>query len=374
MHFLLALISLAGLWQGTLNAPGIGKRPREMTITKNASGYSVSIHSVTETDVPIVTHNVTIHGSTIVMTFDENTDPWMDYHRIYTAQLSADGKTISGTWADVDPKGPKAPMVFQRTTHFSINHHFEKADTYLTVENSVKDEVIDWGGTGRSVLLLAGAGVTARGFGEIVPDLIKKYHVYSMTRRGFGNSSKPPYVAANYNANRLGEDVLAVMNALHLQKPVLIGHSLAGEEMSYIAKHAPEKVSALVYLDAGYWYAFDLGVPSPTPDPTAPPGAPGAALMNALLADPQQFKPPFNVPILAFYAHPHRQYPGQPKDEAFEDYDAKQIAALRQQPNVKVVVIPNADHFVYVSNKDEVLRDINAFIATLQQAKGDSGR
>ena len=37
---------------------------------------------------------------------------------------------------------------------------------------------------------------------------------------------------ANYNAERLGDDVLAVVSALHLSRPILAGHSLAGEELS----------------------------------------------------------------------------------------------------------------------------------------------
>ena len=34
-------------------------------------------------------------------------------------------------------------------------------------------------------------------------------------------------------------------------------------------------------------------------------------------------------------------------------------------PAAKIVVIPNADHFVFVSNRDEVLREVDAFIGAL---------
>lgn len=34
-------------------------------------------------------------------------------------------------------------------------------------------------------------------------------------------------------------------------------------------------------------------------------------------------------------------------------------------PSAKVVRIPNADHFIFRSNEAEVIRDMNAFIATL---------
>ena len=46
--------------------------------------------------------------------------------------------------------------------------------------------------------------------------------------------------------------------------------------------------------------------------------------------------------------------------------DSKQIAAFKKgQPKAQVIVIPHANHFVYISNKDEVLRDINVFVANL---------
>jgi pimeloyl-ACP methyl ester carboxylesterase len=45
--------------------------------------------------------------------------------------------------------------------------------------------------------------------------------------------------------------VLAVCDSLKLNRPVLIGHSIAGEELSSIGSRHPEKVAGLIYLDAG---------------------------------------------------------------------------------------------------------------------------
>jgi pimeloyl-ACP methyl ester carboxylesterase len=53
-----------------------------------------------------------------------------------------------------------------------------------------------------------------------------------MTRmRGIERTSG--YVA-NYRADRLGDDVLAVIEALKLDRPILVGHSVAGEELSSV--------------------------------------------------------------------------------------------------------------------------------------------
>jgi pimeloyl-ACP methyl ester carboxylesterase len=126
----------------------------------------------------------------------------------------------------------------------------------VPVEKDVKLEVLDWGGTGRPLILLAGLGGTAHGFDEFARKLTVSYHVYGITRRGFGASSRPPATVNNYSAKRLGDDVLAVSDFLGLNRPVLVGHSIAGEELSSIGSRHPEKVAGLIYLDAVSGYAL----------------------------------------------------------------------------------------------------------------------
>ena len=128
--------------------------------------------------------------------------------------------------------------------------------TFITVDKNVKLEVIDWGGSGRPLVLLAGLGADAHAFDTFAPRLTETYHVYGITRRGFGASSHPEPANGNYSADRLGDDVLAVVDSLRLNRPVLVGHSIAGEELSSIGSRYPDKVAGLVYLDAGYSYAY----------------------------------------------------------------------------------------------------------------------
>jgi non-heme chloroperoxidase len=126
----------------------------------------------------------------------------------------------------------------------------------VTVEQGVQLEVLDWGGTGRPLIFLAGAGDTAHRFDGFAPQFIKHHHVYGITRRGFGASSRPAPANGNYSADHLGDDVLAVMKVLHIDRPVLVGHSIAGQELSSIGSRFPDKVSGLIYLDAATGFAF----------------------------------------------------------------------------------------------------------------------
>jgi pimeloyl-ACP methyl ester carboxylesterase len=130
------------------------------------------------------------------------------------------------------------------------------ATRFVTVEKGVRLEVLDWGGSGRPMVLLPGGGDTAHVFDDFAPELTPSFHVYGITRRGFGESG---FSAEDWGADRLGDDVLAVLDALDLKKPVLVGHSLGGEELSSVATRHPSRVAALVYLEAGYPYAFDNG-------------------------------------------------------------------------------------------------------------------
>jgi non-heme chloroperoxidase len=124
---------------------------------------------------------------------------------------------------------------------------------FVTVDKNVSLEVLDWGGSGRPIVLLAGLGNTAHVFDDFAPKLAGTYHVYGVTRRGFGASSAP---ASGYSADRLGDDVIAIIDSLKLSGAVLAGHSIAGEELSSVGTRHPEKVSGLIYLEAAYPYAF----------------------------------------------------------------------------------------------------------------------
>jgi pimeloyl-ACP methyl ester carboxylesterase len=72
---------------------------------------------------------------------------------------------------------------------------------FVTVDEDVRLEVLDWGGSGRPITLLAGGANTAHVFDDFAPKLTAHYHVYGITRRGFGASG---YSSTDHPADRLG--------------------------------------------------------------------------------------------------------------------------------------------------------------------------
>src|SRR5262245_7470811 len=125
-----------------------------------------------------------------------------------------------------------------------ISHAALHQSQFVSVDRDIRLEVLDWGGHGLTLVFLAGLGHTAHVFDEFAPRFVSKFRVVGITRRGFGASSRP---SVGFGAQRLSEDVIAVMDALHLDRPVLVGHSIAGEELSYIAARDGNRIAGLVY-------------------------------------------------------------------------------------------------------------------------------
>jgi pimeloyl-ACP methyl ester carboxylesterase len=94
---------------------------------------------------------------------------------------------------------------------------------------------------------LAGSGRTAHIYDEFAHKLRATCHVYAITRRGFGASSRP---STGYDDQRLADDVLEVLNQLKLVKPVLVGHSLAGGELTTLGSQHADRLAGLVFLEA----------------------------------------------------------------------------------------------------------------------------
>ncbi len=115
--------------------------------------------------------------------------------------------------------------------------------------NGIKMQYLDWGGKGDVLLLLAGLGNDAHVFDDFATKFTDRFRVIGLTRRGFGESDKPP---TGYDTATRVEDIRRFLDQMKIKKVSLIGHSMAGDEMTVFASLYPKRVRKLVYLDAAY--------------------------------------------------------------------------------------------------------------------------
>jgi non-heme chloroperoxidase len=67
--------------------------------------------------------------------------------------------------------------------------------------------------------------------------------VRGVSRRGFGASTVPEN---GYDVPRLGLDILRVLDALQIPRAIFVGHSIAGEELTWLGSEHPDRVLGLV--------------------------------------------------------------------------------------------------------------------------------
>ena len=292
----------------------------------------------------------------------------------------------------------------------------------VKVEENVSIEVLDWGGSGRALVLLAQLSQTAHIYDEWATTLARDYHVIGITRRGFGGA---PATSEKYSTERLATDILAVLEAEHLRSPILVGHGVAGEELSWIGANAPGRVSGLVYLDAAYdrtnvgaeariaqripsrpprpedmqsvqsvtaWMSRGVGGRIPesevrqlaevAPDGRVlgqriPPGIQQAVLQQLVTVDPSRIR----VPVLAIYAkrtspasQPGCQGDQEPpvREACQELYDWMTAQLVRSEALFKtipsraqVIEMPDASSFIFLSHDAEIRQALAAFVSEL---------
>jgi pimeloyl-ACP methyl ester carboxylesterase len=289
---------------------------------------------------------------------------------------------------------------------------------FVAVAPGVSLEVLDWGGTGPAVVFLSGLQDVAHGFDDFAPSFTDQYHVVGVTRRGYGASSQAP---TGYDVATRVADLRAVLDSLQLSKVALVGHSIAGDELTAFAGAYPERVSHLVYLDAAYDHsgieALIAGWPAPPPMLAADSASPKAVRAYLLRAFGQHIPEAqlraigrydasdhlvgnvtptaIDSQMLAGCGHPNYRpihapalvidavvdsapqlFPnwstmdstnraaGLSVTKLLQAWEATERARLhRELPSAKVLGLHGANHYVFDSNRSEVTKAMRAFLA-----------
>jgi non-heme chloroperoxidase len=268
------------------------------------------------------------------------------------------------------------------------------------VGDGVTVEVLDWGGRGPALVLLAGLGNSAHIFDDLASSLVDRWRVLGVSRRGFGASTA---AESGYDIPRLGSDILCVLDQLELGRAIFVGHSIAGEELTWLGSQHGDRVLGLVYLEAAYdRVALREHRPPPTPEPPATPADLGspveyAAYMSRGMGMPipldevevgftfdgegrfvgsatnpriiQQIAEAVRVPDYAQLEAPTLALYAQ-ADHWTADYAAftarEREKFARALPSASVRTIPHAKHYLFLSHRAEVVRELRAFLTDLE--------
>ncbi len=111
-------------------------------------------------------------------------------------------------------------------------------------------------GTGAPVVLLHGFPDSKRLWAKQVPALVDAgFQVIVPDQRGYGASDKPPEVDA-YAVALLAIDVIAILDALSIERAHVVGHDWGAAVAWATAAFAPERVDHLVALSVGHPSSF----------------------------------------------------------------------------------------------------------------------
>ena len=147
------------------------------------------------------------------------------------------------TTAALDPQEPPGPFTISRC----------RLSTGITVEY-----VAQGAEAGHPVILLHGITDSWRSFEPLLPHLPPGIRAYAVSLRGHGGSDRPD---TGYAMRDMAADVVAFMDAMHIDTATLVGHSMGARVAMRAAIDRPERIRALVQLGA-----FAPGLPNPSLD------------------------------------------------------------------------------------------------------------
>lgn len=129
----------------------------------------------------------------------------------------------------------------------------------ITLPTGVTLEYVEMGSHEKTpVILLHGFTDSWRSFEYVIPQFSENHHVFALTQRGHGNSSKPQ---KGYQLQNFSDDVAAFIKTLKLGKCIIIGHSLGGFIAQQFAISYPASTAALILISTGPSFADNPGVP-----------------------------------------------------------------------------------------------------------------
>ncbi len=258
----------------------------------------------------------------------------------------AKNRITSLVWSEAGQDFP-APRISSQTERTVRPGDHSPHEVRFVRANGITMEYADWGGRGQFVLLLAGLGNDAHVYDDFAPAFTDRFRVVGLTRRGFADSDRPE---TGYDVATRVEDIRAFLDSLHVVRAYIVGHSMAGDEMTLFASTYPDRVAKLVYLDAAYDRS---GSPRRADDDAI--ALDEKAIYQALFDAMSSFHPDYtkiSASSLAIYSVPR----GATSRRSSIDQFRKEMARGE-------IVEMDAPHDMFIAaSRDEVVRRVRKFL------------
>jgi pimeloyl-ACP methyl ester carboxylesterase len=152
------------------------------------------------------------------------------YQRIVRHELHAEPRReLAGRYEHKQPTGRELPL------------------DMLVPLREITMHVVEWPGQDPAILYVHGSGMHALRFTAWGELLSPEVRTLAVDLRGHGYSDKPP---SGYGVDDHVSDLLELIAALGLVRPIMLGHSLGGSIATFVAEAAGDAVGGLVLLDA----------------------------------------------------------------------------------------------------------------------------
>ena len=106
----------------------------------------------------------------------------------------------------------------------------------------------DWDGSGQSIVMLHGLASTNHIWDLVAPILANDFAVVALDQRGHGLSDKPDH---GYDFASMAADLHGFIDALKLDKPLIVGHSWGADVALEYAVLRPDVPKGLCFVDGG---------------------------------------------------------------------------------------------------------------------------
>jgi pimeloyl-ACP methyl ester carboxylesterase len=132
----------------------------------------------------------------------------------------------------------------------------ELTTTRIALSTGVTLNVQQGGAQGAdAIVFLHGFPESHRTWREVAPALARDFRVVAPDQRGFAGSDKPEGVE-QYRTERIVEDLIALADALALERFTLVGHDWGGAVAWLAALKHPDRIARLVIVNAPHPLVF----------------------------------------------------------------------------------------------------------------------